>query len=205
MRTRIHGTNAALESGMEKQRVSLLTETFQVVDALKTDSAFTAFEPSLRGRFPKEAYEEIADAVGNISGYLSVIAYASSTVQSDAGSDWVKEFGDVLKNVDTQEHKIAAVLCTLSMALGTARPLPPGLGLALAETGKVVKALEQRGVLGTSIDHLKEPGVVAAAVMKVAMDMLFGDLERLIRLVFHSQRACGIVLTRGGFVGWLRG
>lgn len=65
---RIDGTEGDLKSKkshgrtFEKERIRLMTESIVLLDSLRKNSAFTAFEPSLRGKFPKEQYDTIIES-----------------------------------------------------------------------------------------------------------------------------------------------
>lgn len=65
---RIDGTEGDPESKTshgqiyEKERIKLMTESIITLDALRKNSAFTMFEPSLRGKFPKEQYDVLIES-----------------------------------------------------------------------------------------------------------------------------------------------
>ncbi|RPB03301.1 hypothetical protein L873DRAFT_1731742 [Choiromyces venosus 120613-1] len=162
----------------EKARAKLLTESFLANDFLRTQIEFTKYEPSLRGRFPREQYDGIIDGVRNITSYLSIISYASKTFSD--GGEWAEDLSALLRNVDTQMHQITSLLCLLSASLASGNPLPPIL--SLPEPFRLARAMEERDG-GVRLDHLVEPGFVAFAVVQVAVGVMRDDLVRVIGMV----------------------
>ncbi|PWW80177.1 hypothetical protein C7212DRAFT_273804 [Tuber magnatum] len=184
LQLRIHGT-AGDESNKnspgrryEKTHVKLLIESFLANDFLRTQIEFTMYEPSLRGRFPREQYDGIIEGVRNITNYLSIISYASKTFA--IGGEWADELSTLLRNVDTQMHQITSLLCLLSASLASGNPLPPIL--SLPEQFRLARAMEERDG-GVKLDHLVEPGFVAFAVVQVAIGVMRDDLVRVIGMV----------------------
>ncbi|KAG0644219.1 hypothetical protein HOY80DRAFT_915441 [Tuber brumale] len=184
LQLRIHGT-AGDESDKnspgrryEKAHVKLLTKSFMANDSLRSQIEFTGYEPSLRGRFPREQYDGIIDGVRNITSYLSIISYASRTFS--VGGEWAEDLSALLRNVDTQMDKITSLLCLLSASLASGGPLPPSL--SLPEPFQLARAMEERDG-GVRLDHLVEPGFVAFAVVQVAVGIMRDDLFRVIEVV----------------------
>lgn len=68
VRMRIDGTEGDLGSKTshgwiyEKQRIKLMTESLITIDSLRKNTAFTVYEPSLRGKFPKNQYDAIIES-----------------------------------------------------------------------------------------------------------------------------------------------
>ncbi|CAZ85468.1 unnamed protein product [Tuber melanosporum] len=184
LQLRIHGT-AGDESDKnspgrryEKARVKLLTESFLANDSLRSQIEFTGYEPSLRGRFPREQYDGVLEGVRNITSYLSIISYASRTFSM--GGEWAEDLSTLLRNVDTQMDKITSLLCLLSASLASGNPLPPSL--SLPAPFRLARAMEERDG-GVRLDHLVEPGFVAFAVVQVAIGVMRDDLVRVIGMV----------------------
>lgn len=72
VRMRIDGTEGDLGSKRshgsiyEKQRIKLMTESILTIDSLRQNTAFTVYEPSLRGKFPKEQYDAIIESCARL-------------------------------------------------------------------------------------------------------------------------------------------
>lgn len=183
-RMRIDGTEGDLESKRshgwiyEKQRIKLMTESIITIESLRKNTAFTVFEPSLRGKFPKEQYDAIIDSCArlvlafqyllirttstntknSITNYLAIISYASRTFthQSSSSKAWVRDLSELLKTMDVRNHQVASLLCLLSTSIGNAQPLPPFL--TIPEPFQLSKALEEKDPQILGLDHLGEPG-----------------------------------------------
>lgn len=78
VRMRIDGTEGDLGSKTshgsiyEKQRIKLMTESMLAIDSLRQNTAFTVYEPSLRGKFPKEQYDTIIESCARLVFGISV-------------------------------------------------------------------------------------------------------------------------------------
>lgn len=85
VRMRIDGTEGDLGSKQshgwiyEKQRIKLLTESIVTIDALRKNTAFTVFEPSLRGKFPKEQYDSIIESCARLVQHSPTPCSTAST------------------------------------------------------------------------------------------------------------------------------
>lgn len=183
VRMRIDGTEGDLGSKSshgwiyEKQRAKLLTESIVTIGSLRENIAFTVFEPSLRGKFPKEQYDTLIECCARLASptslrcllrrlipedsmtnYLAIISYASRTFahQSSSNQAWVRDLSELLKTMDLRQHQVASVLCLLSTSIGNAQPLPPFL--TVPEPFQLSKALEEKDPEILGFDHLGEPG-----------------------------------------------
>lgn len=91
-----------------------------------------------------------------------------------------------MTTTDTASHQVTSILALLSASIMNAQPLPPYLQVphpdALSERLREV----DEEIL--NICHAAEPGYAAFSVMHLARRCIVGDLERLIRCVFFSQR-----------------
>ena len=170
---------------LQKAREGLFTKELVLLAGLRQHSAFTVWEPSFGGKFPKKQYDAIIQGVQNILNYMALISYSTHTFSSNFGSPhkgpWMEALNLLIQSLNVSSQEITSMLSLLSASVTSGNPLPPYLKPPSAF--KLTARLEKldRDIL--SIDHVAEPGYSAFAVMQVASSMISDDLERLLENV----------------------
>lgn len=167
---------------LQKAREGLFTKELVLLAGLRQHSAFTVWEPTFGGKFPRKQYDAIIQGVQNILNYMALISYSTKSFSSHAGSPdkgpWMEAFNLLIQSLNVSSQEITSMLSLLSASVTSGNPLPPYLKPPSAF--KLTACLEALDAEILSIDHVAEPGYSAFAVMQVASSMISDDLERLL-------------------------
>ena len=184
---------------LDKARREIWEKEMALIGSLHQHSAFTVFEPTFGGKFPKKTYDAIIDKVSSLLNYLSLIAYASRTFSSQDDSSstkqgptatndqattddntqkWAADFTRLIAAINPTSQALTSTLALLSGAIAQGSPLPPYLKVPDPYMLSArLKALDG-GILG--VEHVLEPGYAAFAVMQIASSLVKDDLADLI-------------------------
>ncbi|KAI9758725.1 MAG: hypothetical protein M4579_002900 [Chaenotheca gracillima] len=182
---------------LEKYRLKLFAKELVLLLSLQEHSAFSVWEPSVGGKFPKETYDIIIEKVRNITYYMALISQATlsfeqkpspnadtdtdfdpaSTSQTPRTSTWISNLARLISSVDITSQEITSTLSMLSASVTSGRPLPPYLRPSPAY--RLSEKLEEldRDIL--SVTHIAEPGYSAFAVMQVASSLIGNEMRQL--------------------------
>lgn len=167
---------------LQKASEGLFTKELVLLAGLRQHSAFTVWEPSFGGKFPRKEYDAIIQGVQNILNYMALISYSTKSFSSHPGSPnkgpWMEAFNLLIQSLNVSSQEITSMLSLLSASVTSGNPLPPYLKPPSAF--KLTARLEALDADILSIDHLSEPGYSAFAVMQVASSMISDDLEKLL-------------------------
>ena len=167
---------------LQKAREGIFTKELVLLAGLRQHSAFTAWEPTFGGKFPRKQYDAIIQGVQNILNNMALIAYATKSFTTSKGSPdkgpWMDDFSHLIKSLNATSQEVTSMLSLLSASVTSGNPLPPYLQPPPAF--KMSARLEALDKDILSISHITEPGYSAFAVMQVASGMISGDLEKLI-------------------------
>lgn len=167
---------------LQKARESLFTRELVLLAGLRQHSAFTVWEPSFGGKFPRKEYDAIIQSVQDILNYMALISYSTHSFSSHSGSPhkrpWMEAFNLLIQSLNVSSQEITSMLSLLSASVTSGNPLPPYLKPPPAF--KLTARLEALDADILSIDHVAEPGYSAFAVMQVASSMISDDLEKLL-------------------------
>ncbi|KAK9233846.1 hypothetical protein V1525DRAFT_415095 [Lipomyces kononenkoae] len=191
IKSRIDGTGGdpedknSPEKRLEKARSKILAKQMGILAKLRQHSAFTTFEPTLGGKFPKAIYDIIIDEVQNIMSYMSLMSYASTTFSTNQRTEeeheWAQDFARVMSLVNITSNEITSLLTLLSSSVISGDPLPPYLQAPPPlELNDRLRALDPEIL---SVKHIIEPGYAAFAVSQVASKLISYDLEQLLNNV----------------------
>ncbi|TVY90187.1 Uncharacterized protein LAWI1_G001995 [Lachnellula willkommii] len=193
---RLHGTEGDMEvkdspgRKLEKVRYKIFQKLLVLLPSLQQHADWQKWELTIGGKFPREAYENIALRANNILNYLTLISYATRS-WSDASSStaypnmnaatrraWLSDLSLLIDTVNPTSHSITSTLALLSAAVSQGSALPPYI--ILPEPYNLSKRLEalDSGILDAR--HVEEPGYSAYAVMQVASGLVTDDLARLV-------------------------
>lgn len=168
---------------LEKARHKLFTQELALLAGLRQHSAFTAWEPSFGGKFPRQQYDTIIQGVQNILDYMSLISYASNLLSGRDKDDptsagWLKDFTRLISSISVTSEETTSTLVLLSASITNGNALPPYMKApAPYKLSATLEAIDP-DILSTS--HIAEPGYAAFAVMQIASAMINDDMEKLI-------------------------
>ncbi|KAA6406487.1 MAG: hypothetical protein FRX48_09758 [Lasallia pustulata] len=167
---------------LQKAREKLFTKELVLLAGLRQHSAFTVWEPTFGGKFPKQQYDAIIQGVQNILNYMALISYSTRSFSSREDSrnkgPWMEAFNLLIQSLNVSSQEITSMLSLLSASVTSGNPLPPYLKPPSAF--RLTARLEALDADILSIDHVAEPGYSAFAVMQVASGMISDDLEKLL-------------------------
>lgn len=170
---------------LQKAREGLYTKELVLLAGLRQHSAFTVWEPTFGGKFPKKQYDAIIQGVQSILNYMALISYSTKSFSSRPGSPdkgpWMEAFNHLVQSLNVSSQEVTSMLSLLSASVTSGNPLPPYLKAPSAF--KLTARLEALDADILSIDHVTEPGYSAFAVMQVASSMISDDLEKLLENV----------------------
>ncbi|KAK9324942.1 hypothetical protein V1517DRAFT_305786 [Lipomyces orientalis] len=157
------------EKRLQKARNKILAKQMGLLAQLRQHSAFTKFEPTLGGKFPKAIYDTIIDEVQN------------TYQRTEEEHEWVQDFARVMNSVNITSNQITSLLTLISSSVISGTPLPPYLQAPPPlELNEKLRALDPEIL---SVKHIIEPGYAAFAVSQVASKLISDDLEQLLKNV----------------------
>ncbi|KAK9426885.1 hypothetical protein V1505DRAFT_133199 [Lipomyces doorenjongii] len=173
------------EKRLDKVRAKILAKQMGILAQLRQHSAFTEFEPTLGGKFPKAIYDSIIQEVQNIMNYMSLMSYATMKFNANPHTEeehqWVQDFARVMSSVNITSNQITSLLTLISSSVISSTPLPPYLlAPPQLELNNKLRALDPEIL---SVKHIIEPGYAAFAVSQVASKLISDDLEMLLKNV----------------------
>lgn len=186
---RIKGTEGDMTSKespgrkLQKARGQVYVKELTLLAGLRQHSAFTAWEPTFGGKFPKQQYDTIIQEVHNILNYLALISYSSNHFSHDPTASpekasWLQDFARLIGTINATSQDITTLLALLSSSVTNGNPLPPYL--KAPPSYKLSQRLEELDADILSISHIAEPGYSAFAVMQIASSLVSDDLGKLI-------------------------
>ncbi|CEL02285.1 hypothetical protein ASPCAL03456 [Aspergillus calidoustus] len=196
---------------LEKMRHGMFREQMILLNTLRTLSHFSAFEPPVGGRFPRETYDGI---IGEVQRMLVCMALMARTAQGleaptspptptptatsptkrnpnatneselvrQPETPWSTRLATIaLESTTFKSHSITSLLCHLSSAIRNAQPLPPFLSAG----GSFPLARRLREVDGglLSLRHVEDPAFSAFVAMEVLRSVAGHGLAGLLRNV----------------------
>ena len=167
---------------LEKARATIFSKLVLLLNTLKTNSAFSKFQLTVGGRFPRDEYEELIGCMQRLLMWCSLGSFASTTFEvREAGkegpTEWSSDFRKLLASVNITSHRVTMLLSMLSSSLSSGQPLPPYMDMP--EPFQFAKQLESidRDIL--SIRHIAEPEYSAFAVLQIATQCINTDIAKL--------------------------
>ncbi|KAL9612497.1 MAG: hypothetical protein Q9167_002928 [Letrouitia subvulpina] len=188
------GDKNSLGNRLAKARMKTFTKELALLSGLRQHSAFTAWEPTFGGKFPKKQYDDIIQKVSNILNYMALISYSSLEFSrphpnSSPDSTWQQDFSRLMHILSPTTEESTSLLSLLASSVTNSQPLPPYL--KAPQPYRLTERLEalDRDIL--SINHIAEPGYAAFAVMQIASSCMIDDMEKLVSEVRELVGECG--------------
>ena len=120
--------------------------------------------------------------------YMALIGYASQGFvdsDEDSASKWSEDFRRLMLEANLTTQEITSLLCLLSGSIKNGQPLPPYL-----KTPKPYELTEKLETMDSdilSVRHINESGYAALAVVQICSRCIIGDLNKLLKYVFHDM------------------
>ncbi|OAA63594.1 hypothetical protein SPI_03757 [Niveomyces insectorum RCEF 264] len=117
-----------------KVRQKLHSKLLLLLPSLQLHADWQKWEPTIGGRFPRAAYEDIILRCGRILNYLSLIAYTVTWKPQHApprhdDDAWLRTLGDLIRNLGPTHYTILSTLTLLSNSMLSGQSLPPYIPL----------------------------------------------------------------------------
>jgi hypothetical protein len=175
---------------LEKLRHRIYAKELLLLTVLKQHLAFTAWEPSIGGKFPRQEYSDLIVEVSRMLHYIALMSYATQTFSTQAtiNRPWQQDLNALIRLVRPTSQHVTSLLSLLAASVHSGNALPPYLEPpSLCQLSEELERLD-RGILSSK--HIEEPGYSAYAVMHVASNLVTDDLRRIIKGV---QNLVGVV------------
>jgi len=118
---------------------------------------------------------------------MALIGYASQDFahnDEDSTSKWSEDFRHLMLEANLTTQEITSILSLLSGSIKNGQPLPPYL-----KTPKPYELSEKLEAMDNdilSVRHINESGYSALAVLQISSRCVVGDLDKLLKYVFHG-------------------
>ena len=104
---------------LEKARNKVFSKELALLSGLRQHLAFTAWEPTFGGKFPKKEYEAIVTQTQHLLNYMSLISYATTawTLTEESTEEekkWITNYSRLIKSINVTSHEITSMLSLLS-------------------------------------------------------------------------------------------
>ncbi|KAL8691620.1 MAG: hypothetical protein Q9218_003195 [Villophora microphyllina] len=151
---------------LDKAREKIFTKEMALLAGLRQHSAFTAWEPTFGGKFPRKQYN-------------TIINEAEKKDEDDLDkASWLKDFSRLRQNINVTSRELTSLLSLLSASVINGTALPPHL--EAPKPYRLSAKLEAIDADILSISHIAEPGYAAFAVMQIASSLISDDMGELI-------------------------
>jgi hypothetical protein len=211
---------------LQKMRQKVLQKQLALLNSMRQNLAFMAWEPRFGGDFPKEnmavdhqrsseVRNEDKISLAKIEGlilnsvvnYLTVITYVSEAITNARlgknSSEWLSQYSQSRSESNRKSHELITILSLLSASLKNKQPLPP----FLKPPGHFNLFEQNMGsdpnILG--LDNINEPGFRAFAVIEVAhvclVDLVSNIVKHVRNLVGEVDFSYQVVESSVPFAG----
>ncbi|RFU35559.1 hypothetical protein B7463_g752, partial [Scytalidium lignicola] len=172
---------------LDKARSLLFAKELILLQGIKHHNAFTAWEPSIGGKFPRATYNKLVHHTQNIMQFTTMICYVTQSFDPPIAhpnipgnsNTWVQDFHELITSLQSTSRDVMTLISIIASAIGTGKPLPPYL--EAPSPVRLSQLLDNMNPELLSTEHVGEPGYAALAVMQVATAMLNDDLHELLK------------------------
>src|SRR6201999_4290160 len=111
---------------LDKARHRVFDKLIVMLNRLREHSAFTKYEPTFGGKFPKKTYDELIVHMSSLFSYMALTAYSSHTFQTDGPeSEWLQDFRRITARSRLTSCELTSTLFLASASITNSQPLPP--------------------------------------------------------------------------------
>ena len=181
------GKKATVGYKLSKARTAVFAKEMSLLAGLRQHSAFTAWEPTFGGKFPRETYDSIIESTTRILQYLSLMAYVSTSFIHDDSdttptdsfrAPWIADFSSLVGRVRSTTQEVTSVLALLSASVRSGSALPPYMKVPRGY--ELTRWLEKLDPEILAARHVQERGYSAFAVMQIASRCIGDEMAGLI-------------------------
>ncbi|KAE8448506.1 hypothetical protein EG329_009387 [Mollisiaceae sp. DMI_Dod_QoI] len=191
---------------LQKARTRLFAKELILLQGMKHHTAFTSWEPTFGGKFPRTSYDKLINHTQNIIHFTTMISYVTETFSTlpsrthpqdpESSEVWLQDFKQLVSTLRLTSQNVTTLLSVIAAAISTGKPLPPYLKPPEPiHIGQMLVGLDP-DILSTR--HVFEPGYAAFAVMQVAITMLEDDL---VGMLDEAKKLVGEVNYGVGVLG----
>ncbi|KIM93313.1 hypothetical protein OIDMADRAFT_35813 [Oidiodendron maius Zn] len=171
----------SIGSELARSERVLFGEVLALLQSIRADSMFTAYEITLGGKFPHATFESIVKGTRNLLGHFALMSHLSQKLPRKSSIGWFQNLAKLLDEINPTSHDITSMLILLSTAIKNGNPLPPYLYPPKFYNIVDSIAAIDSDILSTS--HLLEPGYPEYIALQVAITLVSSDLKALIQQV----------------------
>lgn len=162
---------------LDKARRKLFDKMLVMLNRLREHSAFTVYEPTFGGKFPKQTYDELIAHMQSLVNYMALMSWSSQAFSASPDgeeSQWLRDFRRLTAQSRITSHELTSTLCLLSASMSNVQPLPPYIRVpASIDIADQLSAIDP-GIL--SIKHIDEPCYAAFAVIEIAGILIMQEM-----------------------------
>ncbi|KAK2791372.1 hypothetical protein FQN53_004553 [Emmonsiellopsis sp. PD_33] len=187
---------------LERARVKLYAKEISLLSNIRSHIEFTAYEPSIGGRFPKEIYDNITSEIQTILTSMELMSHATrdlggltersssttteakyrrrSSTGSHSGDEerWIDMLARAANSPDFHSQITTSVLCHLSAAVSNGLALPPYL--SPPHPFPLAKKLRRMNEGSMDISNIEDPTFSAFVSIEVLSSMVSSSLKNLV-------------------------
>ncbi|CAI7631717.1 unnamed protein product [Penicillium pancosmium] len=173
---------------LEKARTRVLAKEIILLQAMEEHRWFFSWEPTTGGKFPRDAYDKLAEHARNIlqfSATLIEIADSFHLTGPMSSEPWVEDIRRLITSLDSRSHEVTSLLTTLSGAIKTGSPLPLYLKAPKIRLPTELLAAAAPDASIFSVENFSQPAFSAIASMEITIMALEYDLSQLLSGTKH--------------------
>ncbi|KAJ5994433.1 hypothetical protein N7451_010157 [Penicillium sp. IBT 35674x] len=168
---------------LEKARTRVLFKEIVLLQAMKQHTWFFAWEPTTGGKFPREAYDKLAEHAQNVLQLsVTVVEIAASFHLTGpiSSEPWDEDIRALITSLDMKSHEVTFLLTTISGAIKTGSPLPLYLKAPKLRLPTELLAAAAPDASLVSPENFNQPLFSAIASMEMTMMVLEDELSQLL-------------------------
>lgn len=179
----------------------IFSKVMTLVPSMISHAEWQRYEPTIGGRFPRHAYDDIIARSVRIMRYLTLVSYTlthpprptGTTTQEDDDKQWREDLASVYEALQPTHHAILSTLAQLSSSLLSGHSLPPFMPLPrpydltrrlVWQDGKEPCPTDDPNKTGTTgiLDprNMHQRGYAEFSVLQVCTTLVCDDLEGLV-------------------------
>lgn len=175
---------------LENARNKLLMEQHSLLEALRTYSNFTRYEPPIGGRFPKKTYDNIISEIQTVMTSMALMTHTTRDLEglstqiqvsldTDEQEPWIRHLARLTKLTDFNAQTVSSVLCLLSAAVTNGLSLPPNL--TPPQPFPLARQLRAANANLFHIKNMEDPAFSAFTSLEVLSSMVSSSLKNLVK------------------------
>src|SRR5207247_2286693 len=114
---------------LEKLRHRLYAKELLLLTGLRQHLTFTAWEPTIGGKFPRQEYNDLVAEVGRMLHYIALMSYATQNLstQPTINRPWLQDLNTLIRSLRPTSHQVTSLLSLLAASVRSGNALPPYL------------------------------------------------------------------------------